>query len=364
MKPRTLATLVVLGALALAAGWYFGIAQEPQAESTTDNGRLMFRELPAHLGDATQVELVHGANTVRIVRDAATQTWGLAQRDGYPVDVGKLRALLTGLTELRLVERRTADPAELGKLGLDDPAGKDASATLIRVTDAAGQPIAALVAGHSRMRTGGTLPDEIYVRRPDENQSWLAEGKLDVDSDPLTWLDRDIMDIAPARVASVGITSGTTLLKLVKNGDKLTMQTPADHPPLDDGHLDDVTHALELLSLQDVRKDANAPAGDALGTSVFTTDDGLAITATPSKADGDLWVRFAVAATDDKANVGAKAEAQGLTERLAGWTYQIGGWKLKALIPTLDDLKAPPPPAPPKSISTPAAPSPPAPAKP
>jgi len=352
VKPRTLATLGVLGVLALAGGWYFGIAQEPQAESTTDNGRLMFPELAAHLNDAVQVELVHGANTVRIVRDAGTQTWGLAQRDGYPVDVGKLRALLTGLTELRLVERRTADPSELGKLGLDDPTGKDANATLIRVTDAARQPIAALVAGHSRMRTGGTLPDEIYVRRPDENQSWLAEGKLDVDNDPLTWLDRDIMDIPPARIASVSITSGTTQLKLVKSGDKLTMQAPADHPPLDD-----VAHALELLSLQDVRKDANAPEGDALGTSVFTTDDGLAITATPSRAGGDLWVRFAVAATDDK----AKAEAQRLTAQLAGWTYEIGSWKQKALIPTLDDLKAPPPPpAPPASAASPA----PAPAKP
>ena len=48
--------------------------------------------------------------------------------------------------------------------------------------------IAALVAGHSRVRTEGNLPEEVYVRRPDENQSWLAEGKLDVDTDPLSLL--------------------------------------------------------------------------------------------------------------------------------------------------------------------------------
>ena len=39
---------------------------------------------------------------------------------------------------------------------------------------------------------------------PDDNQSWLAEGSLQVDADPQHWLDRDIMNIdhAPHRHAS------------------------------------------------------------------------------------------------------------------------------------------------------------------
>ena len=45
------------------------------------------------------------------------------------------------------------------------------------------------------MRTQGNVPEEIYVRRPDDNQSWLAEGSLQADADPQLWLDRDIMNI-------------------------------------------------------------------------------------------------------------------------------------------------------------------------
>ena len=45
---------------------------------------------------------------------------------------------------------------------------------------------------------------------------------------------------------------------------------------------------------------------------------------------------FAVAASSDK----AKAEADRLNAALAGWTYQIGSWKEKSLVPTMDDLKA------------------------
>ena len=91
-----------------------------------------------------------------------------------------------------------------------------------------------------------------------------------------------------------------------------------------------------------MRPDKDAPQGDALGSAVFTTLDGLAITVTSIKAGSDLWVRFAAAGTGDA----AAAEASRLNARLTGWTYQIGSWKQKALVPTLDDLKAPPPPAP------------------
>jgi len=198
-----------------------------------------------------------------------------------------------------------------------------------------------VVAGHSRVRTEGNLPEEISVRRPDENQSWLAEGKLDVDTDVSTWLDRDIMDIAPARIASVDVTHGDSHLVLARAGEALAMTAPADHPKLDDSHLDDVLHALAQLTLQDVAADKDAPKGETLGSAVFTTADGLAVTVTPVKTASDLWARFAASGSTDK----AKAEAANLNTRLAGWTYQIGSWKQKALVPTLDDLKAAPPPA-------------------
>lgn len=341
MKPRTLAVLVVLGVIALAGGWYFGVAQEPQTDTTENAGRLMFPDLSAHLADAAQVELDHGAITLRLVRNAKADDWGLAERGGYKVDMAKLRGLLTGIAELRLREKRTADPAEFSKLGLEDPTGKDANSTLVRVTDAAGHVMAALIAGHSRVRAEGNLPEEVYVRRPGVDQTWLAEGRLDVDNDALAWLDRDIMDIKPANIATVSVTTGGSHLLLARTGDALTMQQPADHPPLDKDHLDDVQRALELLSLQDVRPDAEAPKGEALGTAVFTTKDGLAITANPVKAGSDLWVRFSAAGTGPN----AAPEAAKLNARLAGWTYQVGSWKQKALVPTLDDLKAPPPPA-------------------
>ncbi len=50
-------------------------------------------------------------------------TWGLEDRGGYRVQPSKLRGMLTALTELRLVEPRTADPSQFSRLGLEDPNG-------------------------------------------------------------------------------------------------------------------------------------------------------------------------------------------------------------------------------------------------
>jgi hypothetical protein len=362
MKPRTLLILILLGAIAIAGGWYFGTAEQPTGQQAYNAGKLMFPDLAPQLQNAARIEIVHQGKTTAIVKQG--DIWGLEDRGGYVVQPGKLRGMLTALTELRLVEPRTTDPAEFGRLGLEDPNGKTGESNLLRVLDASGKTIAVLIVGHRRVRTQGNVPEQVFVRRPDDNQTWLAEGSLQVDADPQLWLDRDIMNIDHARIATVAVTDGDAKLGLARDGQKLVMKQPADHPPLDDYKLDDVDRALELLTFQDVQTDKQ-PVGDKIGQSVYTTNDGVAVTASVFKGDKDIWARFAAATAaglDPAASDKAKAEADKLNARLAGWTYQLGDWKRKALVPTLDDLKAPPPEKPAVGVSTPAGPAAPEPA--
>jgi hypothetical protein len=332
MKPRTLVGLVVIAVLAVAGGWYFGTAEQPGEQRAYSGGRLMFPDLASKLQDAARIEIVHQDQTTAIVKHG--DRWGLVDRDGYPVQAGKLRGMLTALTELRLVEPRTTDPEQFGRIGLEDPTAKTGSSNLLRVLDASGKPIAALIVGHRRVRTQGNVPEQVYVRRPDQDDTWLAEGNLQVDADPQLWLERDVMNIDHARIEGVVVTLGDETLQFVRDGQKLVMKAPADHPPLEDYKLDDVDRGLELLTFQDVQSD-KASVGDKIGQSVYTTTDGLAVTTTVFKGEKDIWARFAAAGTDK-----TKDEADKLNARLAGWTYQLGAWKQKALVPSLEELKA------------------------
>lgn len=335
MKTRTLALLVVLGVIAVAGGWYFGTARTPSETTSIDAGKLMFPDLAPRLEHATKIQVTHQGKTLEI--DKHDGSWGLADRAGYPVQTTKLRGMLTALTELRLVEPRTSDPSEYSRLGVEDPTKPNANSDLLVISDASDHPIVRLIVGHRRIRTEGNVPEQVYVRRPDQAQSWLAEGNLEVDADPQLWLDRDIMNIDHARIASVKVTRGDTELDFARNGSKLNLTSPTDHPPLDDYKLDDIDRDLELLTFQEVRP-AKETTAAKVGEAVFTTTDGMTITVTVSGDDKDVWATFQ-ANGEGK----TKPEADRLNARLAGWSYQLGSWKEKSLVPTLDDLKAAPP---------------------
>lgn len=335
MRTRTLTILIACGVVALAGGWYFGTATTPREHVAVDAGKLMFPNLAPRLQQAAKIEVVHQAKTMEIDK-RPDGGWGLADRAGYPVQEPKLRGMLTALTELRLVEPRTSDPAQFARLGVENPDAPNSNSNLLRVLDGAGKPIVSVIVGHRRVRTQGNVPDQVYVRRPDDDQTWLAEGSLQVDAEPTLWFDRDVMNIDHARIAKVVARHGDDTVTLDRAGNEVTVSQPTEHGKLDEYRVEDVSRALELLSFQDVQPDS-AKVGAEIGQSVFTTTDGLVLTATVFQGDKDIWARFTVAGDG-----AAKAEADRLRTRLAGWTFQFGSWKEKALVPRLADLEAKP----------------------
>src|ERR1700760_4826934 len=150
MRLGTLSLLVALGVVAIAGGWYFGAATTPTEQTVVSGGMLMFPDLAPRLRDATRVEITNQSKTT-VIEKRPDGAWGIAAMHDYPVQEAKLRGMLTGLTELRLAEPRTSDPAEFSRLGVDDPNGTGSSADLLQVADATGKPILAVIVGHRRV---------------------------------------------------------------------------------------------------------------------------------------------------------------------------------------------------------------------
>ncbi len=323
--------LIALGgaaAASLAAALLLRPEGEVQGQFTP--GTLAFPDLTPRLAQAIHVEIRRGGQSTSLVR--AGERWGITEASGYPARPERLRELLTGLTELRLTEERTSDPAQWSRLGVEDPTAPGSTATLLRVRDGQGVVIAELILGRRRVRTQGNVPESIYLRRPGENRAWLAEGRLVADADPGLWLDRDIANLAPARLRRVDIArAGEPALALARAGEvdaPLVIVTPTDPPVADQIAIDEITRAFDMLSFIEVRRAEGTP-GTALGETRFHYTDDVTITAWPSR-DGDLlWVRL-------RAEGGPEARA--LQARFDGWAYQLGLWKEKAMIPKLEDL--------------------------
>ena len=344
MRPRTAVPLLLAGILVAGAGWYFGPHQLPSASEHVAAGTLMFPDLTAKLQNAAEIDITNQGKTLVIRRDG--KDWGLADRGGYPVEANKLHSMFAALTELLLAEPRTADPANYARLGVDDPNSKTATSNLLRVIDNSGKTIAQLIVGHSRTLTQGNVPNEVYVRRPNEAQSWLAYGSLQVESDPTLWIDHTLLNVDPSRVAQVTIERGGAKLVFTGKNGKLTLTDPSQHPALAGYKLDQLASSLEQFTSEDVHP-GPAPSSGAVGDATFTTTDGLRVTIHLYKPDKNLLARF-----DITGDGPAKAEATKLTSRLTGWNYQIGSWKETELVPTLADLEETPPAKPATSGAT------------
>lgn len=336
MKRRTLIALG--GAAAIVVGGAILLTPDTVETPPPSQAQLAFPGLAQRLANAARVEVLKHDSALVIQRDG--EAWVLPSKSGYPVRPERIRELLTGLTELRLVEQRTANPEMLERLGLEDPARPGATSQHLRVLDANGGVIAELILGRRRMRTQGNLPEAIYVRRVGDNQSWLAEGRLSVDADPQLWLDRDVANLPRERVRRVTVTrTGEPELVLTRPGEpdaQLAVTTPADAPAIDETSIDEVGRGFEFLTFLDVRRAEEIP-GESLGEGRFELTDNLAIRVRVHKEGEAVWVMLSAE---------GDAEAERLNARWRGWAFQVGPWKEKAFVPRLADLARQEEPAP------------------
>lgn len=313
--------LLILGGAA-AASLAAALALSPREAPAPAGGALAFPGLAGRLGAARRIELTRHGHAVTLRLDGGA--WRIAERAGWPARTARLRAMLTGLTELRLLEPR---PPE-ARNGTDDPARQGATGTRLRVLDAAGEALLDLVLG---TRRGSTQ----HIRRWGEAQAWLADGAVAADPDPNLWLLRELADLPAQRLRRAEVLrAGEAPLVLQRPGEvdaPLVIVAPRDPPRPDAGALDEAGRAFEGLSLEEVRR-AEALPGDALGEARFAFTDNLAIRLWARADGGDLWV--VLRAEGD-------AEAAGLNALWTGYGFQLPAWKARQLLPRLEDLLEP-----------------------
>lgn len=328
MRPARVFVLSLAAAAAIGAAIL--LAPDRTAPPAMDRPVAAFPGIAARLPAAATIEIIRHDGRATLRREG--EQWTVAERGGYPARQERVHELLVGLAELRLAEPRTANPDLLARLGLEDPLGAGAAGTLLRVLDASGAPLAELVVGRRRVRTGGNLPETAYVRRPAEHQAWLAEGRIPGDHDPNLWLPRDIANIPRDRFREASIARGENEPFLIRRGGDpdgaLSVEPLPEGRVADPERLGAVARAFEALTLTDVAREA-AATGEVLGTARFVFTDGLVVMLA-LRRDGDtLWLTPRAEGSE---------EAARLMARWSGFAFQVGAWQADAFLPTLPSL--------------------------
>ena len=258
--------------------------------------------------------------------------WVMRDRGDYPVLSGRLAQLTQGLEQLHYTRRMTTDPAKFERLGVGDPR-HGGHGVLVQIEDARGALLVNLILG--TVPTAGQ--NVVYVRRPDDNQTWAAEGPLPPLRDIASWLNLRPLDLPVERLAHVEITPQQGRAYILDRGQDAAWRLTS--PALAASVQTSIASAAEeitQLSPVDVQ-----PAPAIQGTSIAhvraITTDGVAIDAELIPSDNKIWIKL-VARAVTLGDAAQEAAALAINDRASAWAFALSPMQVSAVAPPLSAL--------------------------
>ncbi len=341
-------TLIVLAAalivLALVAVW----GQRGSAPQSAVDTRFL-PELERTLDSVDRVRIVGAGNESLVTLERRPDSWVIAEKQGYPADIGKIRGALLALAEARIIEEKTSNPSYYDRLGVEPVESEQASG--VELIAYAGDDVrAAVVIGAADSQ------NLQFVRASDAATSYLVDRQIEAPRDAADWVDPVILDVSSERISAVTIEHPDGEVVHIERADAAAADfTVADVPEGRELSYPGVANVI-AGTLRDLRLDDVAAAGDLpddVTQTTFVTFDGLIVTATSYTRDDQQWLRFAASAEagdDDPADsaagddaeaergVDAEAEAARINARVDGFEYQIPSYLFGQLTRRMDDL--------------------------
>jgi uncharacterized protein DUF4340 len=376
MSRQRFIALLVAAVLAISGALYLSTERNQPRDP---RGGVLLPALAAEMNTVSAVSVRRASATPTATIHLKDGRWTVAERGDYPADVPKLRKLLLALSDAKIVEEKTSNPASFPVIGVEDPSAPGATGAEVSFT--AGDGTHAVIVG--KPVGGGN-----FVRRKGEKVSYSVEPGISFETEPRFWIESKLFDAAPANIQSIEVkpAAGTayTLRRATpaapaaKSGagatpapgsaasgatpvaggttaaggtvatggtaaaaDLFTLDgVPPGRKPADSAMLAPSPTLLSGLTVDDV-----SPVGDidfsksAVATVTLSNGDAITIS---GAANGDKhWIRL---------QAGKDAP---LNARTAGRAFEIASYQFDALFRPVEQLLVPKPPPPAKVVTAP-----------
>ena len=336
--------------LAFVAVWQRSSNGEPDFKP-----QRMFPTLQAKAEEVTTIQVQTKDAAFNVTRNAKGQ-WVVPDKGNYPADFNAVRKIILGLAELDLVEPRSsrADWHERLGLGLPKSGG---SGKMVMLKDAKGEVLASIIAGATVEGGAAGGRTAIYVRRPNQNQTYVARGNFDAQTDKAQWLDKAFIDLARDRVKTAAVNPfkgraySATRAKPTDENFRVVEAIPAGRMLRTESEPNGIGNALLGLSFDDVEPVSKFDFTNA-ARAVYTTFDGLTLSLSLIEKDRDFWMTVNAVGNQQPGQPAAPGaapklapnvakEAEEINQVVAGWAYKIPRYKATILTAPLDDLLKP-----------------------
>lgn len=314
-----------------------------KTEDSSDDSALLFPELFEQLSDVNRIIFQSEQDEFTLSRQEAG--WFIRDYHNYPADQDLVRRMLVDMADARILEQKTDKPKLYPVLGVEGAANGGSSFVINLYNEE--QEIVSLILGQPRDLSAQTAgPQQFYVRRDEDERSYLAEGYFQFSPMMLNWIDGQIFDIARERIAKVDIIqpNGVTAT-LVNLGQKDKFGTPKSREETVFKYEQlgyDIAGSLFQMRLEDVQPVSDFSRGNAeVVRAEFLSYDGLKVIAETSFNDGFYFSTFraehapdAVAEVPEaiaslgilKSTEQVQAEVVAINEKVKPWVYRLGGF--------------------------------------
>ncbi|GJL62833.1 MAG: hypothetical protein NPIRA04_14870 [Nitrospirales bacterium] len=296
MKPKTLLMLAGITLVVSIGAAFFGQEREHQPDQS---GELFFPDLMNRINHIHKMTIETNNETVTLIREA--DTWSVKESGGYTAAFEKIKPVLIGMAELRVREPKTKNPELYEKLGLQDKDAEGSSSTLITLKTKDASTAATLLLGDQRPAKGAPSLTEMYVRKPEDPQTWLVVGNLPIEKVPGQWLDKELLKIASKRVQRVRVThaDGEMLTVYKDTPDALDFKIqdlPKGVKVGSQFNVNNVVTSLAQLQMDDVKKADKFQVETQPGIkAVLETFDGLRLTVETMQKDEVIYGKIVTA---------------------------------------------------------------------
>jgi hypothetical protein len=191
MSRQRFIALIVAALVAISAALYFSTQRNNSREVS---GLPLLPTLASEMNTVTSLSVLKGGPTPVVTVHKQGEQWTVAERANYPADVAKLRKLLLALSDAKIREEKTSDPANYSVIGVEDPTKPGATGTQIELIAKAGK--------HDVI-VGKPVEQGNFVRRVGEKSSYIVEPGISLEAEPRYWIDTRLLDISADKIQSI-----------------------------------------------------------------------------------------------------------------------------------------------------------------
>jgi Domain of unknown function (DUF4340) len=190
MSRQRLLVLMVAALVAIAGALYLSTQRNLPRDL---HGQALLPSLAGELDTVTSLSVRKGSAAPVTVQKQGDQ-WTVAERANYPAEVAKVHKLVLALSEAKIREEKTSDPANYAVIGVEDPSQPNATGAQIELTAKDGK-LAVII--------GKSAGQGSFVRRAGEKVSYSVEPAISVEAEPRYWIDTRLLDIPADKIQSI-----------------------------------------------------------------------------------------------------------------------------------------------------------------